>query len=86
MRPTKPQDAIKAVQITGRFPSVHGAPVHIGGPAEIGIRDIASPDYGDAVRIEAGEIPVFWAFGITPQTAIADASPAFLSPTPGDIC
>jgi uncharacterized protein YcsI (UPF0317 family) len=77
MRPMKPQDAIKAVQITGRFPSVHGAPVHIGDPTEIGIADIANPDYGDAVRIEPGEVPVFWACGVTPQAAIAKASLAF---------
>lgn len=77
MRPMKPQDAIKAIQITGRFPSVHGAPVHIGDPTEIGIADIANPDYGDAVRIEPGEVPVFWACGVTPQAAIATARPAF---------
>lgn len=77
MRPMKPQDAIKAVQITSRFPSVHGAPVHIGDPSTIGIRDISQPDYGDAVRINEGEVPVFWACGVTPQAAIAQASPAF---------
>ena len=77
MRPMKPQDAIKAVQITSRFPSVHGAPVHIGNPAAIGIADIAKPDYGDGVRIEEGELPVFWACGVTPQAAITRAAPAF---------
>lgn len=77
MRPMKPEDAIKAVQITSRFPSVHGAPVHIGDPSTIGIKDISQPEYGDAVRIEDGEIPVFWACGVTPQAAIAQASPAF---------
>ncbi|MGE6741267.1 putative hydro-lyase [Allorhizobium pseudoryzae] len=77
MRPMKPQDAIKAIQITSRFPSVHGAPVHIGDPSDIGIKDISAPDYGDAVRIEADEIPVFWACGVTPQAAIARAAPPF---------
>ncbi|TCQ95490.1 putative hydro-lyase [Neorhizobium sp. JUb45] len=77
MRPMKPEDAIKAVQITSRFPSVHGAPVHIGDPSTIGVKDIFEPDYGDAVRIENGEVPVFWACGVTPQAAIAQASPAF---------
>jgi uncharacterized protein YcsI (UPF0317 family) len=77
MRPMKPEDAIKAVQITGRFPSVHGAPVHIGDPAAIGIDDIARPDYGDAVTINEGEIPVFWACGVTPQAAIAQADADF---------
>src|ERR1700676_1708918 len=77
MRPMKPADAIRAVQITTRFPSVHGAPVHLGFPASIGISDIAKPDYGDAVPIEADEIPVFWACGVTPQAVIAAAKVAF---------
>jgi uncharacterized protein YcsI (UPF0317 family) len=61
MRPFKPADAIRAVQITTRFPSVHGAPVHLGHPQSIGIADINKPDYGDAVPVGADEIPVFWA-------------------------
>jgi uncharacterized protein YcsI (UPF0317 family) len=77
MRPMTPQDAIKAVQVTSRFPSVHGAPVHIGNPSDIGIDDISRPDYGDAVTIKTGEVPVFWACGVTPQAAITRARPAF---------
>jgi len=77
MRPFKAADAIRAVQITSRFPSVHGAPIHLGDPALIGIADLASPDYGDAVEMRAGEIPVFWACGVTPQAAIANARPEF---------
>jgi len=77
MRPLKPADAIRAVQITSRLPAVHGAPVHLGFPEAIGIADIAKPDYGDAVPIEPGELPVFWACGVTPQTAIAAARPPF---------
>lgn len=77
MRPLRPQDAIKAVQITSRFPSVHGAPVHLGDPGLIGISDIMKPDYGDAVEILPGEIPVFWACGVTPQSVIANARPDF---------
>ena len=77
MRPMKPADAIRAVQITTRLPAVHGAPVHIGFPEQIGIRDITKPDYGDAVPVEAGELPVFWACGVTPQAAIAAAKPPF---------
>ncbi|MDQ2083703.1 putative hydro-lyase [Xanthobacteraceae bacterium Astr-EGSB] len=77
MRPLKPADAIRAVQITSRFPSVHGAPVHIGDPVAIGIRDIAKPDYGDAVDIAPGEVPVFWACGVTPQSVIANSKPEF---------
>jgi uncharacterized protein YcsI (UPF0317 family) len=77
MRPLKPADAIRAIQITSRFPSVHGAPVHIGLPEAIGIKDIARPDYGDAVPVRAGELPVFWACGVTPQAVIAEAKPEF---------
>jgi uncharacterized protein YcsI (UPF0317 family) len=77
MRPFKPADAIRAIQITTRFPSVHGAPVHIGLPELIGIRDITKPDYGDPVEIGADELPVFWACGVTPQAVIAAVKPAF---------
>jgi len=77
MRPLKPADAIRAIQITSRFPSVHGAPVHIGLPEAIGIKDVGKPDYGDAVPVGAGELPVFWACGVTPQAVIAEARPEF---------
>jgi uncharacterized protein YcsI (UPF0317 family) len=77
MRPYKPADAIRAVQITSRFPAVHGAPVHIGLPHLIGIADLAKPDYGDPVPIEADELPVFWACGVTPQAVMAAARPPF---------
>ena len=77
MRPLAPSDAIRAVQVTGRFPSVHGAPVHLGDPAAIGIRDVMAPDYGDPVEIRPGEIPVFWACGVTPQAVIAKTRPGF---------
>ena len=76
MRPLKPADAIRAVQITSRFPSVHGAPVHLGHPQSIGIADLAKPDYGDAVPVADDEIPVFWACGVTPQSVIAAAQAA----------
>ncbi len=75
MRPLKAAQAIRAIQVTSRFPAVHGAPVHLGDARQIGIRDLASPDFGDAVRIEADEIPVFWACGVTPQVAVAEARP-----------
>jgi uncharacterized protein YcsI (UPF0317 family) len=77
MRPLKAADAIRAVQITSRFPAVHGAPVHLGDPARIGIADLARPDYGDAVRVAPDEIPVFWACGVTPQAALRQARPPF---------
>jgi uncharacterized protein YcsI (UPF0317 family) len=75
MRPLTPSDAIRAVQITSRYPSVHGAPVHVGDPQSIGIADLSRPDFGDAVRIDHGEVPVFWACGVTPQAAIMAAKP-----------
>ncbi len=73
MRPMRAADAIRAIQICSRFPTVHGAPVHLGDPALIGIKDLQAPDYGDAVSIHADEIPVFWACGVTPQVAIKNA-------------
>jgi uncharacterized protein YcsI (UPF0317 family) len=77
MRPLKPADAIRAIQITTRFPSVHGAPVHIGKPELIGIADLMKPDYGDPLPLRADEIPVFWACGVTPQSVVATAKPEF---------
>ena len=66
-----------AARITARFPSVHGAPIHIGDPAAIGIADLGAPDYGDPVEIEPGETPVFWACGVTPQAALQAAGVDF---------
>ena len=77
MRPMKAADAIRAVQVTSRFPDVHGAPVHLGDPKLIGISDLNAPDYGDAVEIMDDEIPVFWACGVTPQAALLQARPDF---------
>jgi uncharacterized protein YcsI (UPF0317 family) len=86
MRPLKPGDAIRAIQITSRFPSVHGAPVHIGLPEAIGIRDLAKPDYGDSVPVREGELPVFWACGVTPQAVIAETKPDFcITHAPGSM-
>jgi uncharacterized protein YcsI (UPF0317 family) len=84
MRPYRAADAIRAVQITSRFPAVHGAPVHLGRPDLIGIRDLGSPDYGDPVPVDADEVPVFWACGVTPQAAIAQAKlPFAITHAPG---
>ena len=77
MRPFRPADAIRAIQITTRFPAVHGAPVHVGLPHLIGIKDIARPDYGDPPDMHADELPVFWACGVTPQAVIAAMKPKF---------
>jgi uncharacterized protein YcsI (UPF0317 family) len=86
MRSFKPAAAIRAIQITSRFPGVHGAPVHIGMPEQIGIRDIAKPDWGDAVEVPAGELPLFWACGVTPQAVVAEAKPDFcITHAPGSM-
>jgi uncharacterized protein YcsI (UPF0317 family) len=86
MRPLRPADAIRAVQITSRFPSVHGAPVHIGLPHAIGIGDVGRPDYGDAVPVHEDELPVFWACGVTPQAAVAAVKPPFcITHAPGSM-
>ena len=77
MRPLRAPAAIRAIQVTSRFPDVHGAPVHIGDPTLIGIKDLALPDYGDPVDVMRDELPVFWACGVTPQAAIAQARPEF---------
>jgi len=77
MRPLRPADAIRAVQITSRFPGVHGAPVHLGLPSAIGITDIARPDFGDPVEIRDDELPVFWACGVTPQSVVMASRPEF---------
>lgn len=76
MRPLRADAAIRAIQITSRFPRVHGAPVHFGDPKLIGIDSLASPDYGDPIEVRPDEIPVFWACGVTPQAAIAQARPS----------
>jgi uncharacterized protein YcsI (UPF0317 family) len=77
MRPFKAADAIRAIQICSRFPSVHGAPIHFGDPSQIGINNLAAPDFGDAVTVNADEVPVFWACGVTPQVAVEQAKPPF---------
>ena len=65
------------MQISGAIPKVHGAPVHIGDPSVIGIKDIAKPDFGDPVDINPGEVPVFWACGVTPQSIVMNSKPPF---------
>ena len=75
MRPFTPADAIKAVQITSRYPRVHGAPVHLGMPELIGVEDIGRAWQGDDPVLAPGEMPVFWACGVTPQVAVRSARP-----------
>ncbi|MDN3987390.1 putative hydro-lyase [Zwartia vadi] len=77
MRPFKPADAIRAIQLTSKFPSVHGAPVHLGDASLIGIHDLGKPDFGEPVEVRTGEIPVFWACGVTPQAVLMASKPEF---------
>ena len=84
MRPIPPDKVTRAVQITARYASVHGAPIHIGDPSKIGIKNMSKPDFGDPVTIKKGEIPVFWACGVTPQAVVMRAKPEFcITHTPG---
>lgn len=76
MRPFPPAHADRAEEVTRRYPMAHGAPVHRGDPAALGIRDLAAPEYGRPVAMEAGDVPVFWACGVTPQEAILNARPS----------
>ncbi|MDF4195245.1 putative hydro-lyase [Bacillus velezensis] len=75
MRTIPERLAVRAAQVTSRFPAVHGAPVRIGNPQSIGISDLHQPDFGDAVTVREGEVPVFWACGVTPQAVIMEAKP-----------
>jgi uncharacterized protein YcsI (UPF0317 family) len=78
MRPMLPSQAVVATRICARFPRAHGTPIHFGDPAAIGIADINKPEFGDAVEIRAGEVPVFWACGVTPQAVAMEAKPDLL--------
>ncbi|MEH6355949.1 MAG: putative hydro-lyase [Marinobacter sp.] len=86
MRPFLAADAIRAIQITTRYPQVHGAPVHLGNPGLIGISKLHSPDYGDSVSVADDEIPVFWACGVTPQQVLIDSGVSFaITHSPGSM-
>lgn len=76
MRPVPADRVADAVRISGRYPAVHGAPVHVGDPAALGIADLDRPDFGDPVEIRSGEVPVFWGCGVTPQAAVAESRPS----------
>ncbi|KAA0165534.1 hypothetical protein FNF31_01879 [Cafeteria roenbergensis] len=84
MRPMTSAQAEEAARVTGRFARVHGAPVHSGDPAAIGVKDVSKPDFGEAVTVKEGEIPVFWACGVTPQLALQQARlPLAITHSPG---
>ncbi|MGI5155465.1 putative hydro-lyase [Microbispora sp. CA-102843] len=77
MRPIPAELVPTAVRVTSRYPAVHGAPVHVGDPAALGITDLGKPDFGDPVEVRDGELPVFWACGVTPQAAVMRSRPPF---------
>jgi uncharacterized protein YcsI (UPF0317 family) len=84
MRPVPASLVATAAAVTDRYPAAHGAPVHAGDPAVLGITDLSRPDFGDPVRAEAGDVPVFWACGVTPQAALAAAQlPFAVTHSPG---
>ena len=78
MRPIPYDQIVRAVTVSGTMPQVHGTPIHIGNPAAIGIKDINKPDFGDPVEIKDGEVPVFWACGVTPQSVLMNVKPEFV--------
>lgn len=77
MRPIPYNQIVKATTITARVPKVHGAPIHIGSPEVIGIKDITKPDFGEPSTIKAGEVPLFWCCGVTPQSVVMNSKPDF---------
>ncbi len=84
MRPFAARDVPRVVEITARYPQAHGAPVHVGDPVALGIADLGRPDYGDPVPVEPGEVPVFWACGVTPQAvAVRARVPQMITHAPG---
>lgn len=78
MRPMPYDQIVKSVLVTGDMPKVHGAPIHIGDPSVIGIKDVMRPDFGDSVTINPGEVPVFWPCGVTPQSVVMNVKPEFV--------
>ena len=84
MRPIPEHQVAQAKEISSRFPQAHGAPIAVGDPTQIGIADLMQPDWGDAVEIKPGEVPVYWACGVTPQNVLLDAGlPICITHSPG---
>ncbi len=84
LRAMPPEAAIRAIILSDRQALAHGAPVHVGDPAVLGIRDVAAPEFGDPPVIEPGDILVFWACGVTPQMALRQARlPFAITHAPG---
>ncbi len=78
MRPYKPEEIPAAVTASGRYPTMHGAPVHVGEPDSLGVKDLDEPEFGESISIGEDEIPVFWACGVTPQAVAMSARPPLM--------
>lgn len=86
MRPIPSAQLAKAVTASARFPNAHGAPIHVGDPSQIGIQDVSKPRWGDAQQFTPGDVPVFWACGVTPQAvALASKPPFMITHSPGSM-
>lgn len=86
MRPVPPDLLSAALNVSALLPAVHGAPVHCGEPGGLGIADLARPDFGDPVDAAPGDIPVFWACGVTLQAVLMASGPPFaLTHAPGQM-
>ncbi|MGB3681168.1 MAG: putative hydro-lyase [Rubrobacteraceae bacterium] len=84
MRPYRPEEIPKAVSASGRYPTMHGAPVHVGDPGSLGIEDMDGPEFGESISIAEDEVPVFWACGVTPQAvAMSARPPRMITHSPG---
>ena len=78
MRPYKPEEIPAAVSASGRYPTMHGAPVHVGDPGSLGVRDLNEPEFGESISVREDEVPVFWACGVTPQAVAMNARPPLM--------
>ena len=78
MRPYRPEEIPLAVAVSGRYPTMHGAPVHVGAPGALGIRDLGEPEFGDSIEVAEDQIPVFWDCGVTPQAVATTARPPLM--------
>jgi uncharacterized protein YcsI (UPF0317 family) len=84
MRPIPADLVAAASRISTMMPDVHGAPVHVGDPGGLGIKDLSTPDFGDAVEARPGDVPIYWACGVTPQAALMASCPPFaITHSPG---
>lgn len=84
MRPVPEAQVDLAVSITSAYEHAHGAPLHVGDGAAIGIEDIGAPDWGETATFQDGDVPVFWACGVTPQNVLTAAKPPIcITHTPG---